>query len=98
MAMATKTTMVAMATGDGEAWFHTDQNAATRPGLQGVQPLVCLYDQPADSSRGNLLVVPRSHHAHDETPARAADARHARPLPPDAQFAMLPANDPALFD
>ena len=94
----TKTTMVAMATGDGEAWFHTDQNAATRPGLQTVQSFVSLYDQPADGSRGNLLVVPRSHHAHDETSARAADARRGRPLPPDAQFVMLPANDPALFD
>ena len=29
----------------GEAWFHTDQNAASRPGLQTVQSFTSLFDQ-----------------------------------------------------
>ena len=78
-----------------EAWFHTDQNSASRPGLQTIQGFVSLYDQPADGSRGSLLVVPGSHaQSHDAVCDRAR--QHSR-APDDAQFMMLAPNDPALL-
>ena len=51
----------------GEAWFHTDQNAASRPGLQTIQSLTSLWDQD-ETTGGPMLTratrgqtIPSSH-------------------------------------
>lgn len=44
-------------------WFHVDQGSSHR-GFCCVQGMVSLYDQ--DESTGGLVVIPGSHHRHDE--------------------------------
>ena len=76
----------------GEAWFHTDQNAASRPGLQTVQSFTSLYDQ--DASTGGFVVVPKSWLYHDTVTERIY--RAAPRTPPTQQFLMVPADDEVL--
>ena len=76
----------------GEAWFHTDQNAASRPGLQTVQSFTSLYDQ--DESTGGFVVVPRSWRRHQAVTRRIYKASPR--TPPEQQFLMVPADDPVL--
>jgi len=76
-----------------EAWFHTDQNARTRPGLQTIQSFTSLYDQ--DETTGAFVVVPRSWRQHAEVTGRIYQGTN--PPDDDQQFLMLPPNDPVLL-
>lgn len=75
-----------------ESWFHTDQNAASRPGLQTIQSFISLWEQ--DESTGGFVVVPRSHLQHDAVTRRVYRSRPA--TPPEQQFLMIPPNDRVL--
>ena len=76
----------------GEAWFHTDQNHRSRPGLQTIQSFTSLYDQ--DESTGGFVVVPRSWERHAKVTARIY--QEAPRTPEEQQFLMVPPNDPVL--
>ena len=55
------------------SWFHTDQNAASRTGLQTVQSLTSLFEQ--DEHSGGFVVLPRSWAAHGALSRRVMAAR-----------------------
>ena len=76
----------------GESWFHTDQNAKSRPGLQTIQSFTSLYDQ--SPATGGFVVVPRSWRQHKAVTRRVYQFN---PRTPDAQqFLMIPPDDPVL--
>ena len=75
-----------------ESWFHTDQNAASRPGLQTIQSFTSLYDQ--DEHTGAFVVVPRSHDDHLGVTQRVYEDKW---IDPDTQFLMVPPNDQILL-
>ncbi|KAL1528029.1 hypothetical protein AB1Y20_009398 [Prymnesium parvum] len=72
-----------------ESWFHTDQNAKSRPGRQTVQSFTSLWDQ--DEGTGAFVVVPRSHKRHMEVTRRVYEARPR--TDDEQQFLMIPADD-----
>ena len=76
-----------------ESWFHTDQNAATRAGLQTIQSFTSLFDQ--DETTGAFVVVPRSWAEHGAVTRRVFAARPE--TDPNQQFLMLPPDDPVLL-
>ena len=77
----------------GVGWFHTDQNARSRPGLQTIQSLTSLYDQ--DETTGGFVVVPRSWKRHGQVTDRIYQGR--RPPAAETQFLMIPEDDPILY-
>jgi hypothetical protein len=74
-----------------EAWYHVDQNAGSRPGLQAFQAFISLYDQ--NESTGGLVVVPRSKTHHAAFCNRSMGYWGA---PPTHHFLYAPPNDPSL--
>lgn len=76
----------------GESWFHTDQNAKTRPGRQTIQSFTSLYDQ--SEATGGFVVVPRSWRAHRKVTERVY--RHSPRTADSQQFLMIPPDDPVL--
>ena len=76
-----------------EGWFHTDQNANSRPGLQTIQGGLLLTDQTP--ATGGLLVVPRSWSDHTQLSRRAAREWGTSD---DNHFLLVPPDDPILHD
>ncbi len=76
-----------------EGWFHTDQNANSRPGLQTVQGGLLLTDQTP--ATGGLVVVPRSMSDHTALSRRAAREWGTSD---DNHFLLVPPDDPVLHD
>jgi len=57
------------------SWLHVDQGR-TKMGLHAIQGFVALYDQ--DARTGGLVVLPRSHHRHEEVLVDASQLDHVR--------------------
>ena len=76
-----------------ESWYHVDQNAESKPGLQTIQGSLILSNQT--KANGGLVVIPSSWKDHDGLSRRAN--RHWNVNDYNNHFLLVPQKDP-IFD
>jgi hypothetical protein len=72
-----------------ESWYHVDQNANSKPGLQTIQGSLVMSNQTRKT--GGFVVLPGSWRSHDAVSERSSKYWNADN---DSHFLLVPKNDP----